>query len=700
MKNFTELHIKSCYESGVDNIVEDFYELVLSCSKTYDRIAGFFSSSSLALAARGMGEFILNGGKMRLICSPVLSKQDACVISDVIDKGKDFSNEISLDLDSITDSFERDHIKALGWMISRGLLEIKLAILTDEYGNVEYGEDVLKNGLFHQKIGLLTDSDGNSLSFSGSVNESASAWGKNDEEFKVFKAWAGADEYYNSDRQRFDDFWLSKRNNVKIFPLPQALKEKIIVYSKDFEPSTLNRKNRLVAKKFETVIPLFPYQNDALIQWKDNSFSQLFEMATGTGKTRTAIAGMEYLVRDGRKIITVVACPQSTLSLQWKSEIEKLNVNGGEFIVADGNNPNWFLDLQTLLLRQQVGMSDKVIVFTTHDTASSDRFTNLMKRMLRPNNINLFIGDEAHWLGAPSLRKALLPEYNYRIGLSATPSRWFDDEGTTQLVNYFGNNSFEFTIKQALIQVNPLTQRHFLVNYYYIIRKVCLNTEEMRKYKIETRRLLGLSSKAVNDKDAKESYQRVLERRAKIIKNADSKYYELVKILQEINSNDMMENIIIFVSPEQIVKVGQIIAGMGIAYHKLTQDEGTKAESRYGGISEREFIISNFKKKNYKVLIAIKCLDEGIDIPSASIGILMASNTNPREYVQRIGRIIRQDEGKKCAYLYDLCVSTFPDSDDSELGKLEKKIRAKEKIRMREIASNAINSADALLNIV
>lgn len=700
MKNFTELHIKSCYESGVDQIIEDFYEPVLSASISYDRIAGFFSSSSLSLAARGMGDFICQGGRMRLICSPVLSPRDARIISDVIDKGVDLSDEISLDLDSITDSFEKDHIKALGWLLSIGRLEIRLAVLTDEHGEVLSGEDVLKNGLFHQKVGLLEDEYGNTLSFSGSINESASAWGRNDEEFKVFKSWAGGEEYYTRDRKRFDEFWLNKRKSVKTFSLPAAIKEKIIVYSKDFEPSSIIRRRKTKMLQFPTTIPLFPYQNNALVEWKENGYSQLFEMATGTGKTRTAITGMDFLLRLGKRNVTVIACPQSTLSLQWKTEIEKLDVECGECVIADGNNPSWYKDLQTLLLRLKVGMTNQVIVFTTHDTASSERFTSLMRSHLRSDCVNLFIGDEAHWLGAPSLSKALLQEYNFRIGLSATPSRWFDDAGTLKLVNYFGNKSFEFTIRQALTEVNPITHKHFLVQYYYLIRKVCLNEVEFRKYKAETKRLLGLASKLGKAPDAEENYQRALERRAKIIKNAESKYDELVNILMELRKQELLENIIIFVSPEQIKRVGQILADMRISYHKLTQDEGTKAESKNGDISEREFVISNFKKKNYKVLVAIKCLDEGIDIPSASIGILMASNTNPREYVQRIGRIIRQDEGKRCAYLYDLCVITFPESDDSDLGKLEKKIREKEKVRMREIAVNAINSVDALRNII
>lgn len=698
MKSYTELNIKSCYESGIDNIVEDFYEPVLSCSISYDRIAGFFSSTSLALVAQGMGEFLCNGGKMRLICSPVLSAQDAKIIKDIIESGKDLTNEISLDIDIISNSFEKDHVKALGWMLSRGLLEIRLAILTDEKGNVESTEEVLKNGLFHQKVGILSDNFGNTLSFSGSINESASAWGKNDEEFKVFKSWNSTKEYLIKDNNKFEEYWNSKRKNVKLFTLPKALKDKLIIFAKDFEPTSIIRKKQRL-EKFETSIPLFHYQNTALVQWKKNGFSQLFEMATGTGKTRTALAGIDYLLGLNKNIITVISTPQSTLSLQWKSELEKLGIEGGEIVIADGNNPKWFMQLQKLLLRQQIGMTDKITIYTTHDTSSSERFTKLIQQYLKKDNINLFIGDEAHWLGAPSLQKALLPKYNYRIGLSATPSRWFDDDGTSLLVNYFGNKSFEFTIEQALTEINPLTKKHFLVNYYYYIHKVPLSSEETWKYKNETKKIISLKSRTKHDEKAEENYQRALERRAKIIKNAESKYQELKKILRDIIDKGKMENLIIFVSPEQLEKVSDILLNLNIPFHKLTQSEGTQPKEKYGFISEREYIIKNFKEKLYKALIAIKCLDEGIDIPTASIGILMASNTNPREYIQRIGRIIRQSEDKECAYLYDLCVTTSLDYD-SEIGEFEQAIRNKEKIRMKEIAKNAINSAEALINIL
>jgi superfamily II DNA or RNA helicase len=204
-----------------------------------------------------------------------------------------------------------------------------------------------------------------------------------------------------------------------------------------------------------------------------------------------------------------------------------------------------------------------------------------------------------------------------------------------------------------------------------------------------------LSHQANRDAEAALRVERLMEQRANIVKNAEEKYSAFERILLELRQKGELRNLLVFVSPQQIQTVMGILVRQGIIFHKLTEAEGTKAESRYGGVSEREYIIQKFKSGDYQALVAIKCLDEGIDIPSADVGILMASSTNPREYVQRIGRIIRQDSGKRFAHLYDLCVSTLDGLDDEE-ATLERKIKKKEVTRLREIAENAINAAETL----
>jgi len=697
--NFTNIDIKNFYESGIDDVVSDFYVPVLSVAVRYDRIAGFFSSSSLAVAARGMGKFIKNGGLMRMIASPILNVKDAKIIKELVNNPSLLtSKELGLDLSIIEDEFEANHVKALGWMLAHGKLKMKLALVVQ----TETSKGIVKTGLFHQKVGIMQDMEGNALSFSGSINESATAWLSNDEEFKVFKDWCGSKEYFESDKQRFMDFWEGKRSNVKVFDLPEAVEKDLINYSSDFDVDVFVSNSSMAlqekALKFDTSIPLFSYQNDALLKWQNNSFRMLFEMATGTGKTRTAIAGVDYLLHHNRKLFVIIACPQNTLSVQWKGELEKLAVHPELTAVIDGTNHSWISDLQTMLLKINAGFANQAVVYTTHKTASSQKFLMTIGKNLGKDVRVLFVGDEVHWLGSKKLRAALSDRYDFRIGLSATPSRWFDDYGTAVLEAYFNNVHFEFTLKDALLNVNPLTGKHFLVNYYYYVRHASMTAEEALEYKNLTSRIFKLSLRKNSRIEEKERLERLIEKRADIIKNAEKKYDELERILDELKEHNALENIIIFVSPRQIDRVKDILMSKNIVFHKLTQEEGTKVEERYGGISEREFVISKFKEGTYKVLVAIKCLDEGIDIPSANCGILMASSTNPREYVQRIGRIIRQDEGKSFAWLYDICVDSI--EMVGEYASLEKKIREKEQLRMREIAENAINSFDVLDNIL
>lgn len=698
--NFKELNIKPCYESGVDDIIEDYYVPVLGASVHYDRIAGFFASSSMAVAARGLSEFIQNGGKMRLITSPRLNSDDLEVVRKIAENSEDLSlRDFGIDTDNLETEFEKNHVKALGWMLSSGLLEMKLAIVFNEDGTICDNETISEKGLFHQKVGILRDKDGNELSFSGSINETAAAWVNNDEEFKVFKDWTDSHDYYVRDKIRFDEIWNGDRKNVKVFNLPNAVKSDIVRYSSDFktESISLRKYHSLKLKKynFKQDKKLFFYQADALNKWKNNDYRMLFEMATGTGKTRTAIAGIKYLNQTRNRLITIISTPQNTLSKQWKDEVDAQGLCFDESVVVDGSVTNWEGLLTKLLYKNGTGLADYCVFYTTHITASSDKFTNAMRTCLQPGTEVLFVGDETHWLGARKLQNALLPEYKYRIGLSATPSRWFDDAGTSRLVDFYGNANFEFTIKDALTEYNPMTGKHFLVNYNYLISKVRLTEEETNEYKDVSNRISKLWNMKDSDPDAATKLERLMEKRANIIKNADAKYDELERILDDLESKGRIENLIIFVSSQQILQVLDILNNRGIISHKLTEKEGTKAEKRFNNKSEREAIIAKFKAGVYQALIAIKCMDEGIDIPTADLGILMASSTNPREYVQRIGRIIRQAPDKKFANLYDICVDTIADLDDDSIV-LERKIKAKEQIRLKEIAENAINSIDAL----
>ncbi len=705
--SFKSLDIKHSYESGVGDIVQDFYEPVLTDAVLYDRISGFFTSTSLAIAARGMCNFIKNGGIMRLITSPIMSSDDMKVIKQLIEKNGDVKSiDLGLDLNNLEDVLISDHVKAFGWLLEMGKIDIRLAILLGDDNKPITKEKILSAGLFHQKIGILTDMEGNHISFSGSINETASAWTKNDEEFKVFKEWEESSTYYKEDRDRFNVIWEGKKHNVITVDLPQAVKKELIDFSKDFDVERISAK-QYIARKRKLISPfeidgisLFHYQKEALDKWKKSGYCMLFEMATGTGKTRTAIAALNYVQHMHPRTITIIACPQNALAKQWKdNEVSRFGLSIDQEVIIDGTIPKWKSILKEVCLENGAGFSDHCIIYTTHNTASSDSFISILTNCVSQRTVLTFVGDEVHWLGARTLRKSLLQQYQYRIGLSATPSRWFDDAGTQLLKNYFGNNHYEFTMKDALTEINPITGKHFLVDYMYFIYRISLNEDEGQRYSELTEKISKLYRIKDTDSDIAETYDRLLLKRAEIIKNAENKFSVLSKILENMIEEGRIENLIIFVSPQQKKRVLEILRSKNIVHHKLTQEEGNVSRKEYDGLTERQYIIKLFKEKKYQALVAIKCLDEGIDIPSACRGILMCSSTNPREYVQRIGRIIRQDKNKKMAYLYDICVElTGILSDD--LRYVDSKIRANERKRLQEIATNAINSVDALQNIL
>lgn len=698
--NLKEIDLKHSYESDCGDLIELFYEPVLNCAIKYCRLAGFFSSSSLAIAARGLSSFIKRGGKYLLVCNPKLSNEDAKAINDSIES---IQENISLDFDNLSNEFERNHVKALGWMLANGYLEIKLAIIYDENGNAVSGEDTSKYGIFHQKVGILTDSEGNSISFSGSINESATAWLNNDEEFKVFRSWDASKHFVDSDLKRFQSYWCDEKNKTRIYNLPDAVKNKLIEFSEDFDIESISVQKYLALKKGSgdysqsSSIPLFGYQQDALNKWISNGYQLLFEMATGTGKTRTAIACVSYLLANYRRLLVVVSCPQSTLARQWGKEFDELKVKTDRRVIVDSTNPQWRSKLNDALLELDNGFIDTLLVLTTHASSSKEDFINAIESVCS-GTTSVFVGDETHWLGAKKLRNALLNSYKYRIGLSATPSRWYDDLGTQHLINYYGNDNFEFSIFDALTTINPFTGKTFLVNYMYHLIPIMLDEEEGMEYKKLTRQLIRAFAIKDNSDEANDKYQRLLIKRADLVKNADAKFIALENLLRQMEDEDNLRDLIIFVSPQQKERVKEILNRRNIMSHELTEKQGTSKKIEFGGKSEREHIIQCFKDGRYKVIVAIKCLDEGIDIPTASRGIIMASSTNPREYIQRIGRIIRQSHGKTRSHLYDMSVLGCEYLSEEE-NNIDKKLREKEVIRIREIAKNALNSYDAELII-
>lgn len=691
--SFKSLEIVRKYDSDFQDIINDFYLPVLEQTKNYSRIAGFFTSSSLLISFRGMEKMIKSSGEMRLIVSPRLSPKDVEALS--ADKNK-MSSMIEKTFENELNALEHNYVNSeelLGWLFANGFLNIKIAVIKGAHGYLT-AEEVEDSGLFHQKVGIMEDGYGNFITYSGSINETAQAWLNNNEEFKTFKSWDGEQNYYcNLDIEKFEDYWSGHRGNTEIYEFPEALRQKLIskaLVNIEYPGRELFKR----IKRKEKEISLFPYQKEAMAEWLANDKRLLFEMATGTGKTRTAVACVQHELHDNNNEhnLIIISVPEETLAIQWRDELLKHSLNFDEVVLVPGKDMNWPDTLKGIVGGLNVGMLANAAVITIHNTASAPRFLNIIATMKKNKVRSLFIGDEVHALGAGTRRNALAEIYDSRIGLSATPSRWFDEDGTAVISEYFGNKSFNFGILEALTTQNPLTEKTFLTDYYYYPKAIYLKEEEVENYVKLTKQINKMSFIKKKGEDTT-ALNRLMQRRANIIKSASGKLDVLKEILIDEIGIDNVKNLLIFVSPELINGVMELLTKLNICASRFTKDQGKKASVQFGGRSERQFIIDQFKEEHIQAIVAIKCMDEGIDIPTATTAILVSSTTNPREYIQRIGRVIRRSDGKKYANIYDLIIAV---SDYDNINDIKDIVSRREMDRGEYIMNFAINNADAL----
>lgn len=678
--SYKDLQIKTSYETTANRaqLLEEFYIPILENTKQYFRIAGFFSSSSLAVAAKGIEGLIKNNGIMRLLISPRLSEQDVRVLqayqSDDLPETLSFFQQLNFE-----DFANFDNLQALAWLLANKKLEIRIVVDKNS-----------QDCIFHQKIGIGYDLDGNMISFSGSINETAQAWLNNIEEFKTFKSWEpGQLDYLISDLKKFNEYWNGEREDVAtVYTIPQSIANKIIqVAPRDINDLSIMKRYKHEKNDGKNEISLFAHQHAAVNMWKDNDMQLLMEMATGTGKTRTAIGCMLELLNKISNLLVIVATPQNTLSRQWKRDIEdELKIIFDYSKIIDGNNAKWKKDLEICLLDLNSNMINNAIIYTTHNTLSDSKFIHIINETQGSTKIML-VCDEVHAIGSEHQQLALLDSYQYRVGLSATPKRMFDEHGTEIIREYFGNKAFEFTIKDALGTINPLTGKPFLNQFYYHPVFIDLTDEEREKYTKLSKEIAVIASAEEVDQ---ERLNMLLIRRANILKNAENKMIMAETLLCELNSKERIQDTIVFATDKQVDPLLKMLASHAISRCKITEEESTTKKIGSQGNTEREEFIDQFRKREIQVLIGIKCLDEGIDIKTARIAILMASSTNPREYVQRIGRVIRPYKNKAFSHIYDFIVCP-KGGGDADL-----KILQKEAYRAIQIAENAINKQEVI----
>jgi len=669
-----DIEIKCSYDSDEDDILNSFYIPVLSHATKYYRLAGFFSSASFALAARGLKSFIVNGGQMKMVIGVKLSKADVDAIQKGIQSPEEVIEKVMIkDLNEIEDECIKNHVQALAWLIANKKLEVKVAVMVDEHGKVVDQDNIEKEGgIFHQKVGLFEDKEGNIISFSGSVNESAMAWTRNGEEFHVYRSWIDGElGHLEKNWEKFEKFWYNRAYRTKIFSIPEAVKKQLI----DSAPEDIKDLKIDIATVKKTIPELRPYQDDAIRNWFSNNTTGIFEMATATGKTFVAIGCLRDLKKKINSLAVVITCPTTHLVNQWIEDLKKFDLQG---IDAFGNYKSWSNKLMNEVLRLNMEHIKLLIIVTTHDTFSDEKFINIIKQI---ESEILVVADEVHWLGAPELRNGLIENYKYRIGLSATPKRWLDDEGSKIIFDYFGDTVYEFPLDKAI-------KEGFLTPYEYYPHIIELTEEEFYEYEKISKKIAVRYAQARGDEEKQKFYELLLFERQRIIKNAEEKMTELEKIM---DSMPIIDHCLIYCTEKQIDKVEYMLNKRIIINHKFTQSEDPKT---------RDMLLKNFDKGEYSVLIAMKCLDEGVDVPSTKTAIIMASSGNPREFIQRRGRVLRKFTGKEKAIIHDfIVVPTLKGNIDPKTLELERKILIKEVRRFKEFAKSSLNSLEALNEI-
>ena len=712
--SFKDLNIKPEYRSRLDNVVRDFYIPILENSILYKRAVGFFSSSALLALSGGICGLIKNGGKIQLIASPSLSKEDTEAINEGLKNRDEVIKESLLrELREPQSTFEQSRFNLLSNLIATEVLEIKIALLESDN----------EIGMFHEKVGLMYDSEDNIIAFSGSMNESANAFFTNHEAIDVFTSWTNDKSRVLSKQAAFNAMWNDKEPGIKVKGFPDVHREIIKKYritnKIDITLDEHFKVNDTTNKPVDTSTDMIPeeknipsipsnvqmrqYQSEAISEWSKKNYRGIFDMATGTGKTYTALAAIISLYNAmNENLAVIIICPYQHLVEQWKVDIVAFGMKPIVCYSASAQR-NWKERLDTAVTSFNFGFKKHFCTVTTNATFSTDYVQRLMQKL---NGNIVLIVDEAHNFGAEHLSKTLLPNIPYRLALSATIDRHGDPEGTQKLYNYFGDKCSEYTLKDAI-------DNGMLTPYYYYPVVVSLNEDELNAYlELTTKIIKSLSKDKFGKFKLTENAKMMLIKRARIVAGASEKISKLREVIQDYRNDnqilvycgattvhdvDYREDKPPIEEARQIDIVSDMLGNeLNMRVTKFTSEETS---------SEREQIKENFAEgKHLQALVAIRCLDEGVNIPSIRTAFILASSTNPKEYVQRRGRVLRKFPGKRYATIFDFITLPIPLEDiyqyDSNIINSAKSLAKREIIRMKDFAEIAENpfESDSLIS--
>jgi superfamily II DNA or RNA helicase len=672
-----------------------FYLDVLTESKTLDLYLGYFSSAAINILSLGFAKFISQGGNVRIIINDVLSENDKNVIQQV-NEGYIYQIPFNLqsfsELKSRLDDYDKHFFQCLGYLIQNERIQLKII------------RPKGKKGTAHYKSGVFSDGK-DQVAFTGSCNFTAYGFLENLERIDLTLSWEGqfAKERIKEDMEEFEEVFGGFADYVVYLDTDKIQTAIATQYGNTEidqllvdEDDLLNRKKDYFREKKIKKIIENPreYQIEAYENWVNNGYKGIFAMATGTGKTLTSLNCLLNIYEEAKKYRAVIVVPTVALVKQWKKECLRFNYGN---IITVSSVENWEQNLSFFNSASQF-IDPSYIVIVTYASFQKkkfqSKFTNLPKD-------TLFIADEVHNMGSPTMIKMLNNIHlERRIGLSATPSRKYDIVGNDSIEKFFNSSppyTYSFSMKKAL-------DLRWLCQYSYYPHVVTLTNDELEQYLYYSRKLLIYFDPVTKRYKDNKDVEFLLLARKRIIHKAFNKKAIFKKILEdEFRSRGNLQYTLVYV-PE----------GLEADYNKIDHadddeddvsliDEYTRAVSRTdpsimvakytSQTQSRDTVIEQFEKGNIHVLTSMKCLDEGVDVPRSELAIFCASTGNPRQFIQRRGRVLRQHDDKIHAVIHDLVVVPHIDNNDVTYD-MERNLVSKELERVVDFADLSMNKSD------
>lgn len=707
----SDVHFKHSYTSGYDE-PKDFFTEALIESCNFDLGLGFFSSSGIRSLSYGFALFIANGGKMRVVMNHILSKED----KEVIENGQkhlieDFEDNILCDIKKLIETLSKEDeqfFRCLSYLISVDRIKFLATIST-------------KGGLGHDKYGIFKDEKGNKVAFIGSANFSQSALELNGETITVFTS-PNDDNRIAEYQTLFDQSWENDTphlihipiEHVKTFirekfpeaPLTNLIEEGINlresigmdndVPQKYYKPISKRILDKIELKEQE---PRFPFPEERKIQidaynaWIGNGKKGMFAMATGSGKTVTALNCIRKQYKENGYYKAIIVVPTQALAIQWEHEAKSFNFQN---IVSTHSDKDWKDVLSRYITRSILDSTKSIILITTYATFNRNDIQSFLKKV-RGTETFIYVADEAHNIGSQNSLKHLPEMINWRIGLSATPERIYDDLGTEKLYEFFDSKppkyTYRYTMKQAI-------EEGILCHYDYYPIFIELTSSEMEEYE----RISDQLRKYIDADTGKYKLnaERLLLKRKRIIHKAENKKIAISDLLEELKQKQKLDYTFVFVpegyEPDYSINDSYNIDQDDIhiidEYAQMFKEHGYSYHKYISGLDDAPSILQNFADGDIQILLSMKCLDEGVDIPRAEHAIFCSSTGNPRQFVQRRGRVLRKCKGKEKARIWDLIVT--PPNILDESNKIERNLFFNEVKRIVNFAALADNQIDIL----